>query len=44
MNNIEPKSSIEMPTAKKVNPTRIGLRKLERIESPTVVGSDAVKR
>ena len=32
MNSIAPNNNIAIPTAKKVNPTRIGLRKLDLIE------------
>ncbi len=36
---IEPNSSIEMPTAKKVMPKRIGFRTLDRIAKPMVAGN-----
>ena len=39
MKSIAPNNNIEIPTAKKVNPTRIGLRKLDLMERPTVAGS-----
>ena len=42
MISIEPKSSIDSPTAKKVMPKRIGFRTLERMVKPMVAGNLAV--
>jgi hypothetical protein len=40
---MEPYITIESPTARKVKPNLTGLRMLERIVKPIVVGSLAVK-